>query len=158
VIDDDDDDEVQGAYEVQQLPGGGTFRAWVSAINQDDQMTKHKVSELTGDLLDAAVAKALGHRNLKLVNGEWRSLTEDGEMSPIAAFSEDWSAGGPIIQANFIEVRNEDKFKPNWVAYIRVMVAWTGPGCPHHLGNGPTPLIAAMRAFVASKLGEEVEL
>lgn len=129
---------------------------------------KHKFSELTGDLLDAAVAKALGHRNLKLVNGEWRSLTEDGEMSPIAAFSENWAAGGPIIERERISIYYQCDW---WVAGYRIH-AENGRYYSEETGSdsasiefyGATgastdsPLVAAMRAYVASKLGEDVEL
>lgn len=125
---------------------------------------KYKTAELEGALLDAAVAKALGHRDLQLKNGEWRSRTEDGELSPIAAFSTNWSAGGQIIERERIELEYFDTGAaagdPKWRANID---QWVDGWRTEHLHEvameyGPTPLIAAMRAFVASKLGEEVEL
>lgn len=117
---------------------------------------KHKVSELEGALLDAAVAKALGHRDLQIKNGEWRSRTEDCELSPIAAFSTNWAAGGPIL----------DQMAP---IDIQSLVTEYGIGRRVTVGvfmsdrgrletSGSTILIAAMRAFVASKFGEEVDL
>lgn len=117
---------------------------------------KHKVSELEGALLDAAVAKALGHRDLQLKNGEWRSRTEDGELSPIAAFSGNWAAGGPLIESEFIETSGLPE-----LAEPRRWSAWV-IGCAGNdddpEGIGPTLLVAAMRAFVASKFGEDVDL
>ena len=118
---------------------------------------KHKVSELEGALLDAAVAKALGHRDLQLKSGEWRSRTEDGEMSPVAAFSENWAAGGPIIERERITIVHFSG--PPWGAFIWPgSEIWIDTDVDEAHGVGPTSLIAAMRAFVASKLGEEVEL
>lgn len=111
---------------------------------------KHKVSELEGALLDAAVAKALGHRDLQLKNGEWRSRTEDGELSPIAAFSENWAAGGPIIERRQIAicVSSRADRTPTWLASL-------GDEWDH---NGTTALSAAMRCVVASEFGDEVDL
>jgi hypothetical protein len=121
-------------------------------VGRMERQMKHKVSELEGALLDAAVAKALGHRDLQLKNGEWRSRTDDGELSPIAAFSENWAAGGPIIERERIGL-------------LDCLVGWEACAYSDQSNNdrdieayGRTPLIAAMRAFVASKFGEEVDL
>lgn len=129
---------------------------------------KHKVSELEGALLDAAVAKALGHRDLQLKNGEWRSRTEDGELSPIVAFSEDWAVGGPILEREEISTYFQCDW---WVAGYRIH-AENGRYYSEETGSdaasiefyGATgastdaPLVAAMRALVASRFGDEVDL
>lgn len=69
--------------------------------------------------------------------------------------STDWAQGGPIIEREKIELRrgnplyfpqgNEhgDYYEPLWIA-----------GKQH----GTTPLVAAMRCYVASQLGDEVEI
>lgn len=69
--------------------------------------------------------------------------------------SNDWSQGGPIIERERIELRwpcagtrRED------VGLCHADMTRE----PYATEVGPTPLLAAMRAFVASKLGEEVEL
>jgi hypothetical protein len=126
-----------------------------------------KTSELEGAKLDLMVAKAL---NWKTVDGaridEWLqpggvkcpsvyepTAEEERDFEP----SSNWTDAGPIIEREQIAVMR-DKY-----AYdVReVWDAWVGPvsvsdieGEPH--GFGPTPLIAAMRAFVASRFGEEV--
>lgn len=129
---------------------------------------KYKVSELEGALLDAAVAKALGHRDLQLKNGEWRSRTDDGELSPIAAFSDDWAVAGPILENEEISVYHQCDW---WVAGYRIH-AENGRYYSEETGSdsatiefyGATgastdsPLVAVFRAFVASKFGEEVDL
>lgn len=58
-----------------------------------------------------------------------------------------WGMLGPIIEREKISIRQwEDEVH----AYM--------PGGEWSRGSGPTPLIAAMRCYVASKLGDEVEI
>jgi hypothetical protein len=62
--------------------------------------------------------------------------------------STDWAQGGPIIE--------REKIQP---AYCRAITEWRA----EHYSNpaiqyGTTPLIAAMRCYVASKMGDEVEI
>ena len=93
---------------------------------------KIKTSELTGAALDWAVQKCL--------TGEWY---------PYIKPSSDWAQGGPIIErerVNFIEGEAE-----TWDA-------WVGSAESADLFNGPTPLIAAMRCYVASRLGDEIDV
>lgn len=121
---------------------------------------KHKVRELQDALLDAAVAKAVGW--------SWRIISEqdsptgaelmmahDGRHENPRHFSRDWEDGGPVIEHEHIDliyVGGE-----TWGARIKFRGAYE-VGNPHHHGSGPTPLIAAMRAYVAMKFGQEVEL
>jgi hypothetical protein len=102
-------------------------------------MTKHKVSELDGALLDAAVAKALGGPSGSSGDGRDR-------FQP----SSHWRDGGPIIEREAISL-DPDYETPAGAVWM----ARCGDG---EWIKGPTPLIAAMRAFVSAKLGEEVEL
>jgi len=68
-------------------------------------------------------------------------------------YSTDWAQGGPIIEREEVEIfRHWNKAKTDlraWKAQCGVQVA---------LLLGPTPLIAAMRCYVASKLGDEIEI
>jgi hypothetical protein len=131
-------------------------------------MTSMKVSELTGDLLDYWVAKAEGHEvDPPLQPGqEWPSRESFGrKYEPnYIAFSTDWAAGGPIIERERIHLftfkaptrttnRGDlgagDEPCIGWAAHNE---AWK----PDAIA-GPSPLIAAMRAYVASKYGEEVQ-
>jgi hypothetical protein len=103
---------------------------------------KHKVSELEGALLDAAVAMAEGRL------ASWENTNE--------AYSVDWSDGGPIIERELISIR----VYPDGEVSADVAAEFAGGEIIGSLarGDGPTPLVAAMRAYVASKFGEEVEL
>jgi len=101
---------------------------------------KIKTSELTGAALDWVVAKCEG----KKVGYEFTLF------SPVVIVgldpyepSEDWSQGGPIIEREKMEFRN----KGHYASYN------DGPTF-----YGETHLIAAMRCYVASKLGAEVEI
>jgi hypothetical protein len=60
--------------------------------------------------------------------------------------STDWAQGGPIIERERIDVLYEHDLR--WIAVPQKGIE----------SYGPTPLIAAMRCFVASKLGDEVEV
>jgi hypothetical protein len=118
---------------------------------------KYRVADLEGALLDAAVALAEGDA----LPNFWRD-PEDGtcwsrpgreEWKP----SERWDQGGPIIERERITVTLDDADGLQWFASVG---AWM---C-HDLvvgefsATGATPLIAAMRAYVASRFGEEAEI
>lgn len=119
------------------------------------KMTKKRVSELEGAQLDWAVAIASGFTRARMSDvylGEW--IMPNGKQVFLPWFnpSTDWRRGGPIIERERITI---DPIEENqWAAHI-VSVSVKG-GWLRIIG--PTPLIAAMRAFVASKLGDEVEV
>jgi Protein of unknown function (DUF2591) len=103
-----------------------------------------KTSELIGPALDWAVAKC-----------ESEVLGEDlFGLKPIIAApifvqnykpSTDWAHGGPIIEERSMSVTQHGGI-------------WKASTLRQHAIKGPTPLIAAMRCYVASKLGEEIEV
>lgn len=74
-------------------------------------------------------------------------------------FSTEWSQGGPIIDREGISVVKEAEYDW-WQAAVKAQLgSMFGTGlCGSHRQEGPTALIAAMRCFVASKLGDEVEV
>ena len=102
-----------------------------------------KTSELTGDALDWAVAKCEG------VLMRWERSTHDEaplEYSP----STDWAQGGAIIEREGISLSRRGEH--SWSVWGAVLNDFEFDE------EGATPLIAAMRGYVASKLGDEVEL
>lgn len=109
---------------------------------------KIKTSELTGLALDWVVAKCDGH-NLELFDVGEPTLRWVGEHMPARQYSTQWSAGGPIIERERISVLNPHghHLGGGWCA---------GRMSNNYQQTGPTPLIAAMRCYVASKLGDEV--
>ena len=93
-----------------------------------------KINELTGAALDWAVAKS---------NGEEPLFWTDWNKGAGACYSPSgfWAQGGPIIEREG----------------IALIPGWTGER-PGYSADGDTPLIAAMRCYIASKLGESVEV
>ena len=96
-----------------------------------------KTSELTGVALDWAVQQCEGTDAL------W------WEYSP----SQKWEQGGPIIERERLSLTPRDGF---WECFVHDQL-FADDGSDHH-SKGPTPLIAAMRCYVASKLGAEIDL
>lgn len=110
-----------------------------------------KTSELTGTALDWAVAKCEG-AGAALVNTHSRGevlLLSDHTMGCDAGDhfkpSTDWMQGGPIIEREGINLWNES-------------YEWEASLYGKHIVWGDTLLVAAMRCYVASKLGDEVEI
>lgn len=113
---------------------------------------KIKTSELTGAALDWVVA------NLVESDGRLRSALGRFSVKVGRQFnpSVNWSQGGPIIDREKITTGPySGEREGEWQAYI----GWDAEKYdPLFAEDGPTPLIAAMRAFVASKLGDEVDV
>ena len=113
---------------------------------------KIKVSETTNTQLDWLVAKCEG-RDIR--PGRWRGKfsSNGGIWKPTT----DWSQGGPIIEREKIEITawglEQWRARSNWSETYKTWVHVT-----MFETFAPTPLIAAMRCFVASRLGDEVEI
>jgi hypothetical protein len=124
-----------------------------------------KTSELTGDTLVWAVATCEGYTDLRKIEGRWPHEPHLAMMPPRREYGAmelweigsdcDWRFFGPIIEREEIAVRFEPEchwlFAPpeaTWLANYNGVGEW----------HGPTPLIAAMRCYVASKLGDEVDV
>jgi len=99
-----------------------------------------KTSELTGAALDWAVSKCEGFT--------WEQGDLDaGEYGPGFKPSTDWAHGGPIIEGEYM-----------YLEYSGIWRAYCTQNGNSFLSVGSTPLIAAMRCYVASKLGDDIEL
>lgn len=135
----------------------------------------HKVAELLGRPLDAAVAKARGWQT----NGAWATdparpndvieLGAPGEWAEGGEYfgpSTRWQDAGPIIEQERIAIVASTGFEGldmplTWCASVGDFSHYIDQPLPFvgdSVAEGPTPLIAAMRAYVASKLGAEVDL
>lgn len=128
---------------------------------------KVKVNELNGTALDWVTARALGIPAVELLihgSGKYQSLfrknrDEYGALNgryttgPDLLFSRKWEAGGPIIERE--KISPGWSIEGHWGAYRFDPEDELEATFMHF---GPTPLIAAMRCYVASKLGEEVDI
>ena len=111
-----------------------------------------KTAELTGAALDWAVAsiELTGHDGYTNVLMVTVGDDNDWKYSP----STDWAQGGPIIEREEIELTRGSLDSNEWVATIDLFEG----DVMRESQSGETPLIAAMRCYVASKLGDEVEI
>ena len=111
-----------------------------------------RTSELTGVALDWAVAKCEGvafESYCAAVAWMKRREVSDDELSAQHAYqySTGWAQGGPIIERARILFHGSPGAYHAWI-----------PDNPSPNGDGETHLIAAMRCFAASRLGDEVEV
>ena len=103
---------------------------------------KIKIAEAPKQVIDFLVAKCEGAVSDDIDDF---CLSVQGEF----AYSTDWAQGSPIIDREEIAVW-PDRDTGNWFASAN-------EGCGVDF-SGPTLLIAAMRCYVASKLGDEVDV
>jgi hypothetical protein len=108
---------------------------------------KIKTNELTDRALDWAVAKCEGPNSVAACYYV-DDLPVYLDEAPIPEWkpSTDWAQGGPIIEREGMQIQT---FMDKWLASIPK---------PFVQQEGPTPLIAAMRCYVASKLGDIIDI
>ncbi|MDP9123513.1 MAG: DUF2591 domain-containing protein [Pseudomonadota bacterium] len=111
------------------------------------------VDELLGDDLNIAVALADGHqvrhsaiKHAPGIHEQWPGGNWEWIRQPSTA----WEHGGPIIERERIALEFLDG---EWCAWAPGPQRADGGD-----GSGETPLVAAMRAYVASRFGETVDL
>jgi hypothetical protein len=135
-----------------------------------------KTANLTGAALDWAVAKCEGKKTLGSFDlgalsfaqldalieqtdieydPDWTSEDMRGELLALDTplylpYSTDWAQGGPIIEREGIPLEIAARM-------VDAPIEW-GANCGHGYYWASTPLIAAMRAYVQSKLGDEIDV
>lgn len=132
-------------------------------------MNKIKVSEATNLQLDWLVWTLVGGAAAypKTASGKAFSKLWHGNSAKYIHPSTDWSHLGPIIERNFIALRCS---KGQWYAMSSEDLGdgeraqWAkhtyrgGKGYRQCRWNAYTPLVAATKCYVASKLGDTVEV
>jgi hypothetical protein len=120
--------------------------AQVKRTTTEGETVNIKTQDLIGLALDWAVAKCEGMEPFS--DGiSW--IVDTGDVyEQLPDYSTDWSQGGPIIEREIIGLDYDGA------------IGWEARDFDSQqiLAIGPTPLIAAMRCYVASKLGDEVEV
>ena len=105
-----------------------------------------KTSELSGAALDWAVTKCEGNTN------GWCGMVISRPMSYIFRPSTNWAQGGPIIEREGIDICTSTY--GGWIATLITDLEEDEVV----RGEGDTCLIAAMRCYVASILGDTVNI
>ena len=122
-----------------------------------------KTSELTGAALDWAVAKC-GGIHVSMARGGWFVFDSDAFSEYRNDYNDDklqsfkpstnWAQGGPIIEREGVAIDciQADGEIAGWIAQLPMFreAKYEKPS--------PTPLIAAMRCYVASKLGDTIDI
>ena len=132
-------------------------------MTESIKLNKIRTSELTGAALDWAVAKCECLRLHKdallggvMKDGWWASgyYTDPNQWIRLGRlrYSTSWAQGGPIIERENISVGYQGHLG------VPLDSLWYATNRVDACGFGQTPLIAAMRSFVASRLGDEVEV
>jgi hypothetical protein len=124
-----------------------------------------KVSDMSGETLDYWVARANGWTRKA---GAWVDSQGVEQYAPAACYdpSHAWELAGPIIERERIGMFEGAEWPEpgtppaQWIWYACVEGSPDyGPNLEsydHPTVSGPSPLVAAMRAFVASKFGDTV--
>ena len=133
-----------------------------------------KTADLIGDQLDQAVAKCLGfvhpvRKGYNAGEGWWERtashpwyLDLDGNELDEWTPSTDYAQGMPIVEREMCRVFKN--VSDGWTCQKKVWVKDDTDGVDStghyrwYSGVGPTLLIAGLRCYVASKLGNEVEI
>lgn len=111
-----------------------------------------KTSELIGEALNYAVALIEYGSKKVYINpdirrkGIWVIPQKNGGKNHFHP-SKSWAQGGALIEREGISL-TQFSDHPQWTAKHPQSICY----------DGPTPLIAAMRCYVASRLGDEVEI
>jgi hypothetical protein len=112
---------------------------------------KIKTADLIGPALDWAVAKCEGV--------EFTYEEHPAHELTCIQYSTDWARCGPIIERERISVGwAYSRFAHEPVKAVAQYFEPPNSALSNHRQFGPTPLIAAMRCYVAMKMGEEVEV
>jgi len=113
---------------------------------------KVKTRELEGMLLDWMVwACAGGAVAYPKMQGQAFIRAWRGGSTKYLHPSTDWGQGGPIIDREHINLSAHQLPEEGWQA-------WPNYGMSDWYAEGPTALVAAMRCYVQSKLGNEVDV
>ncbi len=122
-----------------------------------------KTAELEGKILDYYVALAVGHtwRCKWMLEKDgynaWQSY-ENGWGNPTPPYSSDWAVGGPVIESAHIDVSLCWDYGFSNKPWYEAMISshdWPD-GKSQDQWDGPTMLVAAMRALVALHFGQDV--
>lgn len=127
---------------------------------------KLKTDQIDDITLDWAVAACQGFMNLRIKSYDSRDILvmtdPNGDTMALAdiSFSREWEHGGPILdilfKKNVIEIHNGEAMECSVMFELRSLNNASNSNATTAFGK--TLLVAAMRCYVKSKLGDEVEV
>ena len=128
---------------------------WVVYFKEGEMMIKMKTAELKGAALDWAVAHCEGrkpsyYKGIVRATAYPDSPDSPPMFGPELNYSTDWAQGGPIIERERIGIWSSEANGHDG--------EWCARTINTYITYSPTPLIAAMRCCVTSKLGDEVDV
>lgn len=109
---------------------------------------KIKIDEAEGDVLDYITTSLATEYGAIYECGAVFARTESGNRGRRFNPSSNWEHGGPIIAREGISIRQS-------IGHPVLAFLWRKDATWDFKAYGPTPLIAAMRCFVKSQIGEE---
>lgn len=117
---------------------------------------KLKTSELTDIALDWAVLKCM--HSAAANDARFLEIFKHQRGTKQAhCYSISWAEGGPIIERECIQL-NLNHLRPHVRPPGETWIATRIEGSSVSEERGPTQLVAAMRCYVASQLGDEVDV
>lgn len=116
---------------------------------------KIKTSELIGPKLNWAVAKCEGIKRPYIHDGFCKYGLDFCGNEVFLMYSTDWACGGPIIERLLEEGMLLEWCDPAYKKLEKFKASMNGWKTTY---RGNTPLIAAMRCYVASKLDDVVDI
>jgi hypothetical protein len=127
---------VDRAYE-NKVPAHQHLRSYLLSLDEGelwDTLCKYTPGGVYADTMSTADMIEYG-----LITWRWPPATTD------------WAIGGPIIEREGLLVRPSfTDERDKWTS-----IQWAPKGVCE---SGPTPLVAAMRCYVASKMGDTVDI
>lgn len=119
--------------------------------NKGPYLVRAKIKVKTSELVDAALDWAVMECEkipLAEIGYEWYRQASN-------QYSMEWMLSGPIIDREHIMLGYSECVNPGQTTVLYSTARIFGGNDKY---RGPTPLIAAMRCYVASKLGDEIDI
>ena len=114
-----------------------------------------EVNKAVGPVLNYLVAVCEGYTHLDIWHTGAVTTTQPNRLTLTHQYATDWGQGGPIIDRKNICITNQHGCRgvAKWMASLYI----PDNDCTMIM-FGPTALVTAMCCYVASKLGEVVEV
>lgn len=117
-------------------------------------MKQIRVADATGPVLDWLVLTLETHEDAAWYLEDGVLMEEHGEASAPFCPSTNWARGGPIIEREKFDLVWDTGRGEEWTCFAND----SDDANNSIVTTGPTPLIAAMRCYCCSKLGDEVDI